>query len=256
MKTKRPKKKLHIKKSGAAKKAKVKIKVKVKGQVKIKKAMSKTKVKSQIKAKKEVLKSKPKTKIQNQAKRVVPKTIVDIKSKEIKQVVPKTKTTPNNVGKKSMYQKQATAKDVIGSAGAQSDSFEKSEEYMNKEQLTDFREILLRWKERLTESISFATEHQIQEASNHPDPLDNAGKEEELSGELHRRDRERRERKLLTKIEEVLIRINNQNYGYCDDCGAEIGISRLKVHPTATQCIECKAVSEAKEKQIGENNVE
>ena len=255
MKIKRLKKKFHIKKSGAAKKAKAKIKVKAKAkdQVKIKKAMPKTKVESQIKAKKEVLKSKLKAKIQAQAKRISPKAKVETKSLEMKQMVPKSKLTSNKVGKKSMLQKQASAKDIIGPVDTDPGSLEKNKEYMNKGQLADFRGILLGWKERLTESINLATQHQVQEASNHPDPLDSVGKEEELSVELHRRDRER---KLLNKIDEALVRINNQNYGYCDDCGAEIGISRLKAHPTVTQCIECKAASEDKEKQVGKDNVE
>jgi len=76
-------------------------------------------------------------------------------------------------------------------------------------------------------------------------------KEEEFNLELRARDRER---KLLRKIEETLSRINDQDYGYCDDCGAEIGVRRLEARPTANQCIECKTISEIREKQIGDGN--
>jgi len=57
---------------------------------------------------------------------------------------------------------------------------------------------------------------------------------------------------LLKKIEETLARIKDNDYGYCDDCGAEIGIGRLEARPTATQCIECKTIAEIREKQIGD----
>jgi DnaK suppressor protein len=67
--------------------------------------------------------------------------------------------------------------------------------------------------------------------------------------ELRARDRER---KLQRKIEETLNRINDQDYGYCDDCGAEVGIKRLEARPTANQCIECKTIAEIREKQVGE----
>ena len=87
------------------------------------------------------------------------------------------------------------------------------------------------------------------EAANYPDPVDRASQEEEFNLELRTRDRER---KLLKKIEETLARIKDNDYGYCDDCGAEIGIGRLEARPTATQCIECKTIAEIREKQIGD----
>ena len=120
---------------------------------------------------------------------------------------------------------------------------------MNKEQLDRFRETLLQWKERLIKESN----KRLHESSNHPDPIDCASKEGQLILELSAREHKR---KLLKKIEEALVRLNNNSYGYCDNCGAEIGINRLEVHPTATQCVDCRTITEAKEKQIGEEVTE
>ena len=64
--------------------------------------------------------------------------------------------------------------------------------------------------------------------------------------ELRARDRER---KLIAKIDETLERIEQEDYGYCDSCGVEIGIRRLEARPTATLCIDCKTLDEIREKQ-------
>ncbi|MNY52307.1 RNA polymerase-binding transcription factor DksA [compost metagenome] len=86
------------------------------------------------------------------------------------------------------------------------------------------------------------------EAANFPDPADRASQEEEFSLELRARDRER---KLIKKIDETLQLIEDNDYGWCDSCGVEIGIRRLEARPTATLCIDCKTLAEIKEKQIG-----
>ena len=86
------------------------------------------------------------------------------------------------------------------------------------------------------------------EAANFPDPADRASQEEEFSLELRARDRER---KLIKKIDETLQLIEDNEYGWCDSCGVEIGIRRLEARPTATLCIDCKTLAEIKEKQIG-----
>ena len=122
---------------------------------------------------------------------------------------------------------------------------------MGKKQLEHFRTILFQWKEELMTEVDRTMHHMQDESANYPDPVDRASQEEEFNLELRARDRER---KLLRKIEETLSRINDQDYGYCDDCGAEIGIRRLEARPTANQCIECKTISEIKEKQIGDGN--
>ena len=68
-------------------------------------------------------------------------------------------------------------------------------------------------------------------------PTTGATQEEEFSLELRTRDRER---KLIKKIDEGLKMIEEQDYGYCESCGIEIGIRRLEARPTATLCIDCK----------------
>jgi DnaK suppressor protein len=119
---------------------------------------------------------------------------------------------------------------------------------MNDKQLEHFRQILLLWKQQLLEEFERIKHHMQDDAANFPDPLDRAAQEEEFNFELRARDRER---KLVKKIEEALDRIDNHEYGYCVECGAEIGIRRLEARPTATQCIDCKTFEEIKEKQIG-----
>ena len=60
-----------------------------------------------------------------------------------------------------------------------------------------------------------------------------------------------RERKLIQKIDEALILIDRGDYGFCDDCGVEIGYERMIARPTATMCIDCKTASELKERHTG-----
>ena len=87
---------------------------------------------------------------------------------------------------------------------------------------------------------------EMKEAGVMADPNDCATQEETFSLELRTRDRER---KLLKKIEEALQKIEDEEYGYCDTCGVEIGVRRLEARPTATLCIDCKTLDEIKEKR-------
>lgn len=121
------------------------------------------------------------------------------------------------------------------------------EEYMNDKQLEHFRKLLLAWKKELMEEVDRTMSHLKDEAANFPDPADRASQEEEFSLELRTRDRER---KLIKKIDKTLELIDNEDYGYCDACGVEIGIRRLEARPTATLCVDCKTIDEIKEKQV------
>lgn len=123
-----------------------------------------------------------------------------------------------------------------------------AEEYMNEEQLKHFEHILLIWKAQLMQEVDSTVVHMKEDAMVFPDPLDRASQEEGFSLELRTRDRER---KLIKKIEHALDAIKNGVYGYCEDCGAEIGIRRLEARPTADKCIDCKTYEEIREKQIG-----
>lgn len=121
----------------------------------------------------------------------------------------------------------------------------KDEEYMNPQQTEHFAKILQLWKKELMEEVDRTVHHMQDDAANFPDPNDRATQEEEFSLELRTRDRER---KLIKKIDEALQKIENDEYGYCEVCGIEIGIRRLEARPTATLCIDCKTLDEIRER--------
>lgn len=120
------------------------------------------------------------------------------------------------------------------------------EDYMNEKQLAHLETILLAWRTSLMEEVDRTVTHLKDEAANYPDPSDRASQEEEFSIELRTRDRER---KLIKKIEDALERLREDDFGYCEACQIEIGLKRLEARPTATLCIDCKTLSELKEKQ-------
>lgn len=120
------------------------------------------------------------------------------------------------------------------------------EEYMNDAQLAHFRKILLAWKNSLMAEAESTKNYIQDESTAMPDINDRATQEEEFALALRTRDRER---KLIRKIDKSLTEINSGDYGFCQTCGVEIGLHRLEARPTATQCIDCKTLSEIKEKQ-------
>ena len=122
------------------------------------------------------------------------------------------------------------------------------EKYMNKKQLAHFRNVLNAWKTELEDEIARTVHQMRDEPVNPPDPNDRASQETDMSLELRSRDRER---KLIKKINEAIARIDDEEYGYCDVCGVEIGIERLEARPTAELCIDCKTLDEIREKQMG-----
>ena len=123
----------------------------------------------------------------------------------------------------------------------------KGEEYMNPLQLDHFRAILNNIKSGLSEDIDRTVHTMQDEATVFADPNDRASQESDVSLELRNRDRER---KLIKKIEEMLMKIDSGDYGFCDNCGVEIGLNRLEARPTATLCIDCKTLDEIREKQV------
>ncbi len=123
----------------------------------------------------------------------------------------------------------------------------KGEEYMNENQQEHFKALLLGWKQELMEEVDRTVNHMKDEAANFPDPADRATQEEEFSLELRTRDRER---KLIKKIDSTMELLDTDDYGYCDQCGVDIGIRRLEARPTATLCVDCKTLDEIKEKQV------
>lgn len=127
----------------------------------------------------------------------------------------------------------------------------RGEQYMSKEQLEHFRQILATWKKDLMQEVDRTVLHMKDEAANFPDPNDRATQESEFSLELRTRDRER---KLIRKIEEAIKRIDDGTYGYCNETGEEIGIKRLEARPVATLCVEAQERRERREKQYGDRD--
>jgi DnaK suppressor protein len=123
----------------------------------------------------------------------------------------------------------------------------KGEAYMNPKQLDHFRQILNGIKAELGEDIDRTVHTMQDEATVFADPNDRATQESDMSLELRNRDRER---KLINRINKMLTMIDEGEYGFCDNCGIEIGLSRLEARPTATLCIDCKTLDEIREKQI------
>ncbi|AVE08094.1 RNA polymerase-binding protein DksA [Pseudomonas sp. R11F] len=124
----------------------------------------------------------------------------------------------------------------------------KGEEYMGEPMRKHFSNILKKWKQDLMQEVDRTVDHMKDEAANFPDPADRASQEEEFALELRARDRER---KLIKKIDKTLQLIEDEEYGWCESCGVEIGIRRLEARPTADLCVDCKTLAEIKEKQVG-----
>jgi len=143
--------------------------------------------------------------------------------------------------------KKQSSLSILFMAGVQPYQNTKDEKYMNSKQIDHFKKILVAWRNQLKNDVSQARLNIQDKATNYPDPIDRAVQEEEFSFELRHRDRER---KLIEKIEKTLKKVENKDFGYCESCGVEIGIKRLEARPTANLCIDCKTLSEIREKQI------
>ena len=136
---------------------------------------------------------------------------------------------------------------ALAIAGVEPYQAKPGEEYMNDAQKVHFRKILEAWRNQLREEVDRTVDHMKDEAANFPDPVDRAAQEEEFALELRARDRER---KLIKKIEKTLVKLEGDDFGYCEHCGIEIGIRRLEARPTAELCVDCKTLAEINEKQL------
>lgn len=116
---------------------------------------------------------------------------------------------------------------------------------MKKRDLSMFKQLL---HERRAELLGEAarTANGMGDRELFPDPTDRATLEGGRSLELRIRDRER---KLLTKIDDAIARLEDGSFGVCEECGGEIGIERLKARPVTTLCIECKSQQEEAERR-------
>lgn len=117
---------------------------------------------------------------------------------------------------------------------------------MNKKKLRYFETELLKQKQALIEEASRTVNTELRNRKQEfPDTLDRSCWEADRNFLLRLRDRER---KLLKKIDEALLRIEEGTFGICKECGEEIGENRLKVRQVATLCIPCKEDQENEEK--------
>ncbi len=119
------------------------------------------------------------------------------------------------------------------------------EPFMNDRQLEYFKQKLLNWKEDILKESRETVTHLQAETENHPDLADRASSETDRALELRTRDRQR---KLISKIDEALRRIEEGNYGYCEETGEPIGIARLEARPIATLSLEAQERHERRER--------
>lgn len=124
------------------------------------------------------------------------------------------------------------------------------EEFMCDRQRAYFKGKLEAWKEEILLG-SKATINNLQEANvSLPDMVDRASAESDHALELRTRDRQR---KLISKIESAIRRIEEGTYGYCDDTGEPIALKRLEARPTATLSVEAQERHETRERTVRED---
>lgn len=119
------------------------------------------------------------------------------------------------------------------------------EEFMNERQLEYFKQKLMNWKEEILRESRETLSHLQTETENHPDIADRATSETDRALELRTRDRQR---KLISKIDEALRRIEDGSYGYCEETGEPIGVARLDARPIATLSLEAQERHERRER--------
>lgn len=123
------------------------------------------------------------------------------------------------------------------------------ESVMEKQKLEYFRNLLTERLDELLNEAARTVNNMTDEEENFPDPTDRATVESDRNFLLRIRDRER---KLIVKIREALDRIENGEYGICEECGEDISEQRLMARPMTTLCIDCKTSQEEDERLRGE----
>lgn len=116
---------------------------------------------------------------------------------------------------------------------------------MNERQRNYFRAKLLKWKDEILRESRETLEHLQDENQNHPDLVDRASSETDRSIELRARDRQR---KLISKIDAAIKRLDDGTYGYCEETGEPISLKRLDARPIATLSIEAQERHERRER--------
>jgi DnaK suppressor protein len=123
------------------------------------------------------------------------------------------------------------------------------EEYMGPRHLAYFRAKLQKWREDLVEESKQTIDNLRDEVRDVGDEAERATRETENSLELRTRDRYR---KLISKIDKALKRIEEGRYGYCEETDEEIGLERLEARPIATLCLDAQERWEHRQKQMGD----
>jgi DnaK suppressor protein len=121
----------------------------------------------------------------------------------------------------------------------------KDDEFMSEIQLEFFRQKLVEWKSNLLDEATDTKDNLSEEGLQRPDIADRAQVESDASIQLRTRDRER---KLLSKIDSALRRIELKTYGYCEETGDPIGLGRLLARPIASLSVDAQERHEKKEK--------
>ena len=119
------------------------------------------------------------------------------------------------------------------------------EPFMNERQRDYFRARLTTWKEEIIKEARETLLHLQEENQNHPDLADRASSETDRAIELRARDRQR---KLISKIDEALGRIDDGSYGFCEETGEPIMLRRLEARPIATLSVEAQERHERRER--------
>ena len=184
-------------------------------------------------------------------KKVAPKKVAAAATKKkvaVKKVAPKKAVTVATK-KKAPVKKAIVKKAIVANNKSKIAAYKtkKGEKYMSAAMKKHFVAVLLLWREHLTDEMQKTFDHLKTKGETYADPMDRASQEEEFAFELRTRDRER---KLINKIGISVEKVKQDDYGWCDSCGDEIGVKRLEARPTATHCIHCKTLDEIKERQL------
>ncbi|MBF0584638.1 MAG: RNA polymerase-binding protein DksA [Magnetococcales bacterium] len=119
------------------------------------------------------------------------------------------------------------------------------ETYMSPQQRAFFCRLLMVWRQQLVDDADKTLAAMTEEKAIFADPTDRAALETDRNFELRTRDRER---KLIAKIDRTIAIIEADEYGFCEECGVEIGLKRLEARPVTDLCIGCKTRAERREK--------
>ena len=171
------------------------------------------------------------------ASKAAPKSATKVVGKTVEQAAPKAASSSAK-----SKQSQATASAIV-----LSEDYRPSEKepFMNERQKLYFRRKLVAWKEEIIRQTRETVQGLNEDSTQHADLADRATSETDRSLELRARDRQR---KLVSKIDSAIARIEDGSYGYCDETGEPIGLRRLEARPIATLSLEAQERHERRER--------